>query len=425
MKADYLKRFALFQRDVRLYFISLAVALFTIGMWSVLYNLLLVRLGYGPEFVGLVGAVGALAYATSCLLSGALGRWLGSRRLIVYGFCLGTLGLLMAGSGQFVSQVLRSGWMVAACIFAYAAFAMCYSSGIPFVMRATSSEHRNYAFSVRTSLRPLTGFLGGIAGGLLPGTLSAFLRLSADGPSGYSYSFLLAGVISVAAIVVMQATDKTGAWDADSTSDRTSALPAKLIIIVTLFGLLQQAGGSVVTTFVNIYLDTELGVTTAHIGLLLALAKLVAVPAALAFPILAKRIGIYRTAVVATVGAGISAFILALIPHWIAAAVGITGVIALGMVTITSVVVYSQQLVTEEWRSIAAGTLAMGLGLGGTTSSLAGGYAIAAFGYRPLFAVGAMVTAAAAALFGVYFRVPRGELGPETDGPPTVAAEAT
>ncbi|MEA3377088.1 MAG: hypothetical protein U9R72_12930 [Chloroflexota bacterium] len=49
--------------------IGLAITLFSgIRIRGVLFNLLLLRLGYGPEFVGLVSGLGVLTYAVACLL---------------------------------------------------------------------------------------------------------------------------------------------------------------------------------------------------------------------------------------------------------------------------------------------------------------------------------------------------------------------
>ena len=65
---------ALFNRDVRLVLFSQALIGFTIfgGVYTVLLNLYLLRLGYGPQMIGQVNAVGALSFA---LLSMPAGCW--------------------------------------------------------------------------------------------------------------------------------------------------------------------------------------------------------------------------------------------------------------------------------------------------------------------------------------------------------------
>ncbi|NIV35173.1 MAG: hypothetical protein GWN58_38690, partial [Anaerolineae bacterium] len=68
---DYLCTLRLFSRDLRLFLITGAlVALAWDGMRTVILNLYLLRLDYGPEFVGLIGAVGAFAFALLCPLAG-------------------------------------------------------------------------------------------------------------------------------------------------------------------------------------------------------------------------------------------------------------------------------------------------------------------------------------------------------------------
>lgn len=59
MVNDYLKKMRLFSRDARLYMATWVVLGFCwIGIYMVLFNLCLLRLGYDLEFVGLVNAPG-------------------------------------------------------------------------------------------------------------------------------------------------------------------------------------------------------------------------------------------------------------------------------------------------------------------------------------------------------------------------------
>ena len=72
MITDYLSMLRLFSRDLRLFLITAAlVALAWDGVRTVILNLYLLRLGYGPQFVGLVSAVGAFAFALLCPLAGS------------------------------------------------------------------------------------------------------------------------------------------------------------------------------------------------------------------------------------------------------------------------------------------------------------------------------------------------------------------
>ena len=68
MVTTYLQKLHLFSRDVRLYLsTAVLIGLSYFGIQAVLFNLYLLRLGYGPEFIGLVNAAGAVAFSVFCL----------------------------------------------------------------------------------------------------------------------------------------------------------------------------------------------------------------------------------------------------------------------------------------------------------------------------------------------------------------------
>ncbi len=67
----YVKKLRLFNRDVRLYLVSSAlVGLAWLGIFTVIFNLYLLRLDYDLAFIGLVNACGMLAYALISLPAG-------------------------------------------------------------------------------------------------------------------------------------------------------------------------------------------------------------------------------------------------------------------------------------------------------------------------------------------------------------------
>jgi hypothetical protein len=77
MVTAYLERLRLFSRDARLYLISAALIGFTLwGVYAGFLNLYLIRLGYGPEFIGMINALGMLSATVFSLPAGTLGgRW--------------------------------------------------------------------------------------------------------------------------------------------------------------------------------------------------------------------------------------------------------------------------------------------------------------------------------------------------------------
>jgi predicted MFS family arabinose efflux permease len=99
-----------------------------------------------------------------------------------------------------------------------------------------------------------------------------------------------------------------------------------------------------------------------------------------------------------TLGMAVSLVPLALIPHWAAAGLGRLGIVVLSAIWMPALQVFQMELVDPRWRSLAYGAVSMAMGLGFGSVSLAGGYLIAAQGYRTLFLIGVGLSTAGAAL---------------------------
>lgn len=171
MATTYLRKLGLFSRDARLILISYAVPGFQIGIVSVLLNLYLLRLGYGPGFIGLFNGVAWLIFTASCLPAGAIGMRWGSRRTMIVGMSLDAVGFGLLSLVEFMPATLRAGWLLVTNSLSFLGAGLWTVNSAPFLAGATTSEERDHAFSVRAALMPLTGFAGNLAGGFLPGSL--------------------------------------------------------------------------------------------------------------------------------------------------------------------------------------------------------------------------------------------------------------
>lgn len=411
----YLPRFRLFHRDVRLFLASAAlVGLAWDGMLAVLLNLYLLRLGYGPEFVGLVNAVGALAFALFCLPAGSISlRW-GSGNALVAGASLMTVGFWLWPLAEFLAGPWRTGWLLATSIVTYLGLALYLVNGLPFLMDRTGPEERNYAFSFHMALIPLTAFVGSLIAGALPAAFARLLGVSLEEAAPFRFPLWLAALVLLPAVwALLSARSADRSSESPSVTSLPEAPPSRapygLIIAITLIMVLRYGGRATVTTFFNIYLDESLGVSTVLIGVLSAASQLLSVPAALVAPLLATRWGNHRTIFWGTIALAVCTLPLALVPHWTMAGASFVSSAILFSMTVGPIRLFSQELVARPWRITMASGFMLGAGLAFAAMSLAGGYAIVTLGYRTLFCIGAGLTAVGGICFGLYFRVPRGE----------------
>ena len=417
MTTIYLQKLRLFSRDVRLFLVAAAMLGFAWdGIRIVLFNLYLLRLGYGTESIGLINAVGSFAFSIFAVLLGTFGADWNGRRSLIVGVSLMVAGLALLPLAGAMPASWQTGWLYAANVLAYLGLAMWWVYSIPFLMGATGFGERNHAFSVQIALAPLAGFAGSLIGGALPGMFARVRGFSAEDPAAYGYALFVAALLLIPAVLVLLPTREPrteivpAGMTGSSRARADSKAPYGLIILIGVVVWLRFAGTAAANTFFNVYLDDGLGVSTALIGAVWAAGRLVSVPAALATPLAVARWGNARTVIWGSLGLALCMLPLALVPQWAVAGAAFVGISSLFAMTTGPIRVFSQEIVTPGWRSAMSAAMNIGVGMSIAAMSLWGGYAIAVVGYRSLFLVAAGLTVAGALLFWLFFRVPRGEM---------------
>jgi MFS family permease len=417
MAVAYIRTLRTLGRDVRLYLTGAAAYGFAQeGVRGVLLNLYLLRLGYGPRFIGLVSAASLLAFTAACPAAGALATRKGSRTVMITG-----MGLITVGSGllplvESLPTAWESGLLLATAALTGLGMALYLVNGIPFLMGATQPQERDHAFSAQMGLVPLAAFAGSLVGGALPGVLTRMMGVPADSPAPYRYALLLAATLLVPALLTLLVTEPRTVWPrpAQETAPVTSdgspgtavrdAAPWGIIGLIALVAGLRFAGQSTTRTFFNVYLDDELGAPTALIGTITAAAQLVAVPAALATPMLVARWSRRQVIIAGSLGQALSQSVLAMLPRPGAAGLGYAGTMALFQTTTSAFRVFSQELASLRWRATMAAALMMGAGFTASIMTFFGGFVITVMGYRNLFFLGAGLTALGAGVFALFSR---------------------
>jgi MFS family permease len=414
MTVRYMRRLRQLSPTIVLYFVTIAVVGFAIdgGVYAVLLNLFLVRLGYRPESIGLVNAAGTLTFALSSLPAGALGARWGSRRMLLIG-----LGLMLAGSvllplADTFAPARRLAWLLANDIVLYLGLALYFVNTAPYVMEVVGAQQRNQIFSFQTALLSLASFVGSLAGGFLPPVIATLLGVPAGHPAPYRYALIVAGLALLPAMFAIRAAPH-GVKTREETPVALSAAappPAAarpilgLLATIALVRLLQVSGLATTSTFFNVYLDSALLVPTAQIGTIIAIGRLLGVPAALTTAALAARFGNRRVVIGASIGTALSLLPLALIPHWGAAGLSFIGVVGFSWIRYAASLVYFLELVPPARRATVSGVAEMAAGVCFTVMTFGGGYMIALLGYRSLFLAGAALTGLSALAFWLSFR---------------------
>ena len=396
-----------FSPDVRLYLITTMLIGLTVdgGVYTVLFNLYLLRLGYGPEFVGLVNGTGMLLFAFFCLPAGTLSGRLGNRRMMIAGLSLLLLGCGLLPFAELRTESWQAAWLLVTWCAAFIGFAMYFANTAPFVMKVTQQNERSHVFSVQAAVWSLAGFVGSLVGGFLPGVCARYLDVSLDQAAPYRYSLLLASLLLIPTVLAIAATREPHAQPITERQTQRRTSPFRLITFLTLVRLLVVTGVGTLFIFFNVYMDAGLQISTVHIGVLSAVGRLLSIPTALIVPLLTRRWGTGRTAAWASLGTAISMLPLILIPHWSAAGLGFIGVLALTSIRYPTFLVYTMEVVSPARRGTMSGAGEMASGLSFSAMALVGGYIIESLGYRSLFLTGAILTVVGTLSFLIHLRL--------------------
>lgn len=415
MISSYLHTLRASNRNVRLALTIGALMGFTLdgGVYSVLLNLFVLRLGYGPEFVGQANSIANLVFAFSSLAAGWLGGRYGDRRLMIAGVLVMLIGTAALPASAIVAPNLRPGWLVTSLVATWVGLALYFVNANPFLLKATPRAERGSVFGLSSAAAALASFAGVLLGGLLPGFFAILLGTTTAQAGPYGLALLVVALLMIVALLAVLRTTPAQESPLEAPAPGAKGAPTLataygLLVFMSVVRFLQVAAVGSGVTFFNVYMDDALGVATAQIGLIASLARLVAVPAALFGPLLSRRIGYGAAATAASFVTFLSVLPLALIPTPTAAGVGFLGLMASTSIRYPAFYVYMMERTPPGLRATMTGAGEMAAGLCFALMSLLGGYMIVRFGYPSAFLLGGAFTLAGTLLFAYYVRT-RGE----------------
>ena len=417
-----------FNPQARRFFIVIICLAFVVdGVYTVLLNLYLLRLGYGTEFIGLVNAVGLLTFAFTSLPAGILGSRVSNTWLMKCGAALCLIGGLLLPMVEWLPPGWREGWLIFNYALLLGGFSLFFVNGATYLINVVDTAYKHTAFALKTASWSLAGFAGSLIGGILPELIAGMQNLTLEDPAPYRSTLTMAAAMIALGALLIQRIEplpqrikhKAQPLSATSTgqdSDRKDWTTPLILLIgmMTLIRLFQVAGSATVLVYFNVYMDRQLAVSTAMIGGIVAIGKLTGVPTALLTPWLVRRWGNVNVIIWAALLSSLCLLPLALVEHWLVAAVGFIGSLAIMSIRYTSFIVYILDLVPRVQQSVMAGSGEMAAGLSFACMALGGGIILSLFAFRDLFLLGALIPFIGTVMFWLHIRhaKPKRKLAP-------------
>jgi predicted MFS family arabinose efflux permease len=373
------------------------------GVGSLLRPLYVLRLGYGPELFGIWSAMGPLCFMAFALAAGWLGARLGQKRCQMIGGLVVICGYVLLPLCQVASGFWLLALPFASNLVSSAGWSLLITNQVPALTRATPPGSRMQAYAWFNALFGLGAFVGSLLAGALPGLLARGLGLPPDGPAAFAAGLWVGvGLLTASMLPLLP-------LRADPPRPRSDGAPrakisAAVLLPLMVIGFLAQAGIAAYQMFGTAYMDRALTLRPEAIGLIVSLGQIGAMFAALAAPRLSRRWRPGRDVMLVSWGV-----VLALIPatalaNWLPAALTYVLVLATNSMWVSMYQGWSMEAVSEDQRALISGLSNMAFGAAFTTMSLGGGFLVAAVGYRWLFGVGIVLSAAGAAWLATLLR---------------------
>ncbi|MBP7601429.1 MAG: MFS transporter [Thermoflexales bacterium] len=383
-------------RNFLLYMGGWAVTAFAyFGILGVLFNLFLLRLGFGAEFIGVLTGSGQLAWALCALPAGLFVRRFGLRIGLMTGALAQAVSITAMLSVEALPRELWPAWLFGWWIVTWMGAAPLAVSGAPLLMQVSPTHRRRETFTIQAVMLGIVAFAGSLIAGQLPTWFAPMLNASLDQPAPYRAALYLVP-ISYALALPIWARLKLTPIAIPASSESHDRQPTRLLAILAVMVFLQTAAEGALRAFFNVYLDQQLLTPVSLIGLIGAFAQVISVATALSIPVVLRRAGNANTLGAVTFGIAVCMTVMALVPTLAVAAISYVLAISLIGIAAQARQLFSQELVAPHWRTTVSSVNNVGVGLGWSSAAGLGGVVVGAAGFAGVFGIGAALSLAAA-----------------------------
>ena len=286
--SEYRSKISKFSRNACLFLGYIFLVSLSLGIYDVIFNLYILRLGFREDFLGLMLSLVSVSTGLASIPAAMFCDRAGRRNTLL-------LSCLLLGVSFAILYTTTSPFLLIFFSILYGvSLALKIVTASTFMVENSTSYERMHLFSIYYVLYTCGLMLGNLAGGVLPQALINLLNLSPEGPETYRFTLyvsLFAVLISLLplAFITNKKTRLIERLNPFSTffSTLKSGTIQKLILINGLIGM----GWGLALPYFNVYFNIVLGASSKQIGFIFSVSQLVMMLTLLLVPILTERIG--------------------------------------------------------------------------------------------------------------------------------------
>jgi MFS family permease len=286
----YLSKVRHFSHNARVYIVYYFLLSIHMGIYGVIFNLYILRLGFREDLLGLMISIVFISTGVAALPAAMLCDRLGRKTTLLIAIVITTAALLLLYTITSLDLLL-----VLSAVYGVGT-AFYTVAGSPFLMENSTPDERMHLFSVNSALSQVAYIIGCLAGGSMPNLLAS-AGIDPTGPTIYRYTlFISLAVIVLSAIPILFMAEtrvKPRPIKRFAVLGATVRSPKiqKLIIINGLVGI----GAGMIVPFFNVYFHNMLSATTGQIGLIYSVGEMVMIVGLMIIPLAVERFGKIKT----------------------------------------------------------------------------------------------------------------------------------
>ena len=380
-----------FSRNAQRFFAFNVLYSSGMALFSLLYNLYLLRLGYREDFIGQLAGMMPLASGLFAIPIG-----MGSDRWGRKPF-LSAASLILAVSQVGLCLATRSTPLLILGLLSGISPAMVYVNHVPFLSENSRQEDRGVLISLAFSTYIVTAMVMSLVGGNLPLLIAGGLGMGVDRPEPFRYALLLgAGITALSFFPALRIReDRSLRATAPAQGPAASGvIPWGVLLIFAATSAMRGLGMGLSFPFFNVFFEEKLRATTQQIGLIFFCTRLVSMPSAVLSPGLTRRFGPVPTLFSLRFASGLLLAALGVTGHlWLAFAVFLIYSMSEAMATPQEMTFATESVPRAYWGR-GQSLRVMGSQLCSAVGSIAAGRIILKSGYAVSFGM------AAVAVFG-------------------------
>ena len=282
--------FRRFSRNARLFFAFTFLYSSGLALYSVFYNLYLLRLGYREDFIGLMAAMVPLASGL-CAIPIGMGsdRW-GRRPFLI------CASIVLAASQVGLCLGGRSSTLLFLAFLSGVSPAMVYVTQVPLLSESSRQEERGILISLAFSVYIVTRMLMSLVGGHMPGWLAHWIGSTLENPEPFRYTLLLGVALTASSVIpawkIREA--RVSRPPGPHSIEGVTALglvPWAIMLTFMATSALRGISMGISSPFFSVYFQEKTHATPPDIGFIFFFAQLMSVPSAVVSPGLARRVG--------------------------------------------------------------------------------------------------------------------------------------